>query len=280
MTEISGYDIDFSDLLGCGSFGYIYKASDRLGNRVAAKKIIVPMAEHQWASRFALELLNVKKLNHLNLLKLYSIGSDETHIYIFMEYCSLGNLAEFNRRIELTEREKLDIMIQITRGVEYLHNEDVIHRDIKPNNILVSSRYPILVKLADFDTLMFPNFYLFCSREDSDNQSSMMSSDVGTPAFKAPEFWQRDEHGRIHYHRSVDIFALGLTFLVILQRTPGPQCESQLEFDEERLPIGYVMYVRDKNRQPVDVVVNYTSSMTDLSIKIRKTIDGIDWHTR
>ena len=119
-----------------------------------------------------------------------------------MEFCPHKDLYEFFRQRRLTERQHLDIKIQIAQGVEYLHSNNIIHRDIKPTNVLIKNDNPIVAKVTDFG---FSKFL----EEDCD--TSLMSTNVGTPAFKAPEFFLRNEQRKIEYHRNVDIFALGLT---------------------------------------------------------------------
>ena len=98
----------------------------------------------------------------------------------------------------------LKLMRQIMSGISYLHNQDIIHRDIKPGNILVASEDPLVIKLTDFDVTK-------CL--DPDIETSGMSSNVGTNVFKAPEFFMK----KIKYHHNVDIYATGLKFLAIVQ---------------------------------------------------------------
>ena len=103
-------------------------------------------------------------------------------------------------------------MKQTMSGIAYLHSQDIVHRDIKPANILAkSTQNGVVIKLADFG---------LCKILD-DRQTSTMHSNVGTMAFKAPEFWDPQTDERIRYHRNVDVYAAGLTFTAIGQATPG-----------------------------------------------------------
>ena len=73
------------------------------------------------------------KLQHENIVNMFDKHADETNrFWIFMEFCDLGDLNKFCRTRDLTIQEKLDVMMQLAMGLEYLHANRVIHRDIKP----------------------------------------------------------------------------------------------------------------------------------------------------
>ena len=112
----------------------------------------------------AKEASKLLTLNHRNIVKVYDVKNKVTMVGIFMEYCSSGDLQDFVKRCRLTLDQKLDLMIQIATGVSYLHGQNVVHRDIKPPNILMSGN---TAKLADFDL----SKYL-----DSEVETSVMTS--------------------------------------------------------------------------------------------------------
>ncbi len=109
-------------------------------------------------------------------------------------------------------------MVQITNGIEHLHQNNIVHRDIKPGNILVTASPHdgrFVVKLTDFGLSKFL---------DPTDETSAMSSDVGTLMFKAPEYfdaYRGQGQGKRNYHRNVDIYAAGLTFLSMIEAKEG-----------------------------------------------------------
>ena len=159
-----------------------------------------------------------------------------------MPFCELGDLNRLYQIRDVSSEANIDVMKQIAAGISYLHNQDVIHRDIKPGNILVASEIPLRLILADFD---------LCKCLDPEVETSLMTSNVGTLAFKAPEFFERTRE-KIEYHRNVDIYAAGLTFLAILQAKKGkkmliPQIETPMDDSEfHALSIGQLIAERIK----------------------------------
>ena len=131
-------------------------------------------------------------------------------MWIVMEYCDLEDLNNFFKKYhgKLDKDKEVKIMGQISRGITFLHNQNIVHRDIKPGNILLKNENAkVIVKLRDFGLSKFL---------DPNGATSSMSSNVGTQWFQAPEFWDRDPEDKLRYHRNVDVYAAGLTFTAML----------------------------------------------------------------
>ena len=241
------------NILGKGAYGIVYKAHGPDGNEMAAKAI-----NEKYSKIVGQDFEKLLDLTHDNLVKIFDVHQQENNMWLFMDLCSFGDLNDFCKSKVITMGLKMEMMVQISKGVEYLHSNNVIHRDIKPGNILVSSESPFLLKLTDFDVSK-------CL--DPDVETSVMSSNVGTLCFKAPEFFQRNIQGKISYHRNVDVYACGLTFLALLQADPEkqmliPRIETAKDYSERHLPIGQLIAERIKyNVQELDiVVVNFEQS--------------------
>ena len=238
--SIKGFTIKPREVIGQGSYGVVYRAFDSAGNKIAAKRI--DLAGHSLPN-IVRDIEKLKQLDHPNIVKVYDIHQEENLVWMFMELCDHGDLYKFYRKREFTLKQLFEIMVQIAEGIEYLHQNNVVHQDIKPGNILVSRESPIQIKVTDFDVSKF--------FEEVFNTSAM-STNVGTLAFKAPEFFQRTQQGKLVYHRNVDCYAMGLTFLALLQGNPGrtlliPRIETPREDSELHAPsVGQLIAERMK----------------------------------
>ena len=188
-------------------------------------------------------LYRFQQLNHENVMKILDVAKNGKIVWMMMPFCEQGDLNHYYRKRNISHETNINLMKQITAGISYLHSRNIVHRDIKPGNILVASHIPLVVQLTDFDVTK-------CL--DPAVETSLMSSNVGTLAFKAPEFFQRTSPGKIEYHRNVDIYAAGLTFLAILQAEKGkklliPHIETPMEDSEFHVPsIGQLISERVK----------------------------------
>lgn len=214
MTEFDkgDYADKFSDYyiyiatLGSGSFGKVVHALDRQSGLEVAVKIITKKTVKPG------KILELKKeaeilsaLDHPNIVKFIHLKETEKRLFLVMELVYGGNLSQFMQSTKLTDTQSAQIMHGVLKAVEYMHNKNVIHRDIKPQNILVSSKKNLtMVKLADFG---------LSSEFDS---HSMENEKCGTLWFMAPE-----QTGKTFYSQSVDIWSCGiLMYLLITGKHP------------------------------------------------------------
>ena len=247
QMKVANYTIDFSDHIGSGAMGIVHPATNAVGKKVAAKRICgKPDSSMEKISK---DLDKLMTLDHPNIVKFYNISPQKSEIWIFMEYCIHKDLNAVFYKRKLNNHEKFDIMVQISQGVEYLHGNKIIHRDIKPSNILISSDNPFLAKLTDFD---------FSKIFEENYGTSLMSTNVGTDRFKSPEFfYQRNEEMKIHYRKDVDTYALGLTYLAMIQENKGlvPRIETPKDDSELHAPIGRIIAERIRyKKKPLDVI--------------------------
>ena len=247
ILEVKSFFIDQARVLGQGAFGVVFEGKDKRGNVIAAKRIYTEFHPRVLNQDFE----TLVKLDHRNVMKILDVEKSEKTIWMMMPLCICGDLNKFYKTREVTAEKSLNVMTQIMEGINYLHSQRIVHRDIKPGNILVTSDDPLLVQLTDFDVTK-------CL--DPEVETSLMTSNVGTLAFKAPEFFQRTSPGKIEYHRNVDIYAAGLTFLAILQAEKGknliPRIETPLHESEYHAPsIGQLIAERIKYKvQELNIV--------------------------
>ncbi len=274
-------DVSYNSEIGKGGFGTIYRASHPKFKDIiiAAKKIDVNVKTK--SEREVKNCLNMLKFcnDNNNIIEIFDAMPPHNdgliagiHAWIFSEYCEEKDLNIYfnNHYEEINLHLKTQIMSQISNGLEYLHVKKIAHRDIKPENLLVKRKYenvPV-VKISDYGLSKFL---------DHDADTSGMNTDAGTNMYKAPEFWDGSE-GSIRYHKSIDIFSTGLTFLAMIQHAEKdtglrPRIERSCEKSEKKLPIGQVMYFRKKSKQVLPPVVVYSDKDDELTGYIKDAIE-------
>ena len=255
--QIGQYTVFKDDEIGRGAFGVVFGAKHTDGRVMAVKKI--DTESHQKAAVQEVIAFYNRPINHDNIIQLFEIERPppQYDVYIFMEFCQHGDLDKyFDTYFDSlrTILRKLKIMRQIANGISFLHEQAIAHRDIKPANILISgSHIPELcvVKISDFGLAKFL---------DPEGDTSAMSTDVGTLAFKAPEFHMKGPRNDIRYHKNVDVYAEGLTFLAMINAREGhrliPTQVGAIQVGGSR-HIGLEMHLRQQqNLPPLDVAPN------------------------
>jgi eukaryotic-like serine/threonine-protein kinase len=190
--------------LGVGGMSTVHLAFDqRLERNVAIKLLAEHLADDPtFVSRFRREALSAARLVHPNIVQVFDFGFDERQRrhFIVMEYVSGFSCAELLRdRGHLEVDEAVDVLTQSCRGLDYAHRNGVVHRDVKPGNLLVSDAD--VVKLADFGI----------ARATDQSSITQVGSVLGTAAYLAPEQARGEEAGP-----RADIYSLGVVAYQLL----------------------------------------------------------------
>ena len=256
-TDIFGYKVDFMDELGRGAFGTVYKGFAQNDTVVAVKRIRTSSEEDPKkvsTEAFKFHYLKDKGLQaNEHIMKTFDVKYQQNAIYIIMEFCEFGDLNHFfKKHTRLNIDTKANLMRQIANGIAFLHSRNIVHGDIKPANILITSTFDrsVVVKLGDFGLTKIL---------DPNSLTSAMSSSVGSLAFKAPEFFNGISEDKVQYDRNIDVYAAGLTFAAMLETQPGtkllPRVEGFLQSGETRMSVGLVAHNRMVNGHPEITVV-------------------------
>ncbi|MCI8575409.1 MAG: Stk1 family PASTA domain-containing Ser/Thr kinase [Bacilli bacterium] len=144
--------------IGEGGMANVYLAYDTILDRNVAVKVLRGdlATDEKFVRRFQREALSASSLSHPNIVEVYDVGEDNNQYYIVMEYIEGKHLKELlKKRGKLTLSEVIDIMLQITDGMSVAHDAYIIHRDIKPQNIMIQENG--VVKITDFGIAMAMN---------------------------------------------------------------------------------------------------------------------------
>lgn len=144
--------------IGEGGMANVYLAYDTILDRDVAVKVLRGdlSNDEKFVRRFQREALNASSLSHPNIVEVYDVGEDNGQYFIVMEYIEGKNLKDLlKKRGKLTTSEVIDIMSQIADGLSIAHDSYIIHRDIKPQNIMILENG--LVKITDFGIAMAMN---------------------------------------------------------------------------------------------------------------------------
>jgi hypothetical protein len=191
-------------LLGRGSFGSVFEVHDPRLDRRAALKVLraeTPAElSHTAAERFTREAEALARLRHPNVVRVHEAGSIDATPYVLMELVEGETLAERLRRGDAPRERLLAMVVQVARGLHAAHAVGVVHRDVKPQNVVVD-RELTAARVIDFGVALLPGL------------SSLTSTGglVGTPAYVAPEALRGEELGP-----SADVHALGATLFEVL----------------------------------------------------------------
>lgn len=188
--------------IGKGGMAQVYKAKDTILNRIVAIKILRQDLSNDAMTlvRFSREASAASRLSHPNVVDIYDVGEFDGMHYIVMEYVKGRTLKQLiNMRGALTMDEAVHIMKQLTSAIDHAHLHNIIHRDIKPQNVLVKDDGTI--KITDFGIAVA-----------NDNvQLTLNNAVMGSAHYLAPETAQGKDP-----NEQVDIYSLGIVFYELL----------------------------------------------------------------
>ncbi|MBU8907059.1 Stk1 family PASTA domain-containing Ser/Thr kinase [Desertibacillus haloalkaliphilus] len=139
------------ETIGGGGMANVYKAIDRILDRYVAVKVLQPQFsdDEEFIKRFRREAQAATSLAHENVVSIYDVGQEDAIYYIVMEYVEGSTLKEFiKEQGRLSMEQTVEIFVQVTSAIAHAHVNQIIHRDIKPHNILISSNGE--AKVTDF----------------------------------------------------------------------------------------------------------------------------------
>ncbi len=241
--------------LGSGGMSNVYKATDRILERTVAVKIL---AEHlsddeRFVARFRREALAVARLIHPNIVQVYDSGVDDGRHYIVMEYVAGRSGAQILQRHGPVGAETAaEVGIQACAGLDYAHRRGIIHRDVKPGNLMITGgpvgSGELVVKLTDFGI----------ARAIEQTRITQVGSVVGTAAYLSPEQVRGDEATP-----GTDVYALGV---VLYQFLTG-----RLPYEGSSLA---ELAVRQQNEKPLPPSTYNSEVPEPLSAAVLRALEG------
>jgi serine/threonine protein kinase len=271
--DIPGFEI--KEKLGSGGMGSVYKALQTSLNRNVAIKILErESASEEFIKRFEREAKVLAKLSHNHIVSCYDAGITDTHLYIIMEYLSGGTLDGYLKEHgALSEEVALKVVIAIARGLSHALSNDIIHRDIKCENILlshsleegISPDFPYVVKISDLG--------LGCHHFHVKDQIKLTVQGTfwGTPAVMAPEQF----FGNSQIDQSIDIYSLGcLLYQVLTALTPFREEGAAKAIVGRKLKDGYLEKELQRNNDFSPGIGKLITKMTKPEVKERASCYG------
>lgn len=247
---ILGNRYQLQDLIGVGGMAKVYKAKDRLLQRDVAIKILKDQyaEDDEFVKKFSNEALSAARLTHVNIVSVYDIGEDliegkKIH-YIVMEYVDGETLKDLiDREKIISNHDIVDYSIQIAQALNQAHSSNIIHRDIKPQNILMD-KYGLL-KVTDFGI----------ARVSTNATITYTSSILGTVHYISPE----QAKGKFVDEKS-DLYSLGV---VMYEMATG-----KVPFDADNSVGIAVMHIQDEPESPIKLNENLSPRLNDIIMKL------------
>ena len=240
----ANYELDRE--IGRGGMGIVYKAKDRRLKRPVAVKLLPPELafRSEIRSRFLKEAETAAQLSHPNIVPIYSVDERDGLVYFVMAFVDGENLAaRLHSQGRLDSTESRRILKEVAEALAFAHERGVVHRDIKPDNILLCADDDGRVMVTDFGIAR-------AISEGSDSRLTATGMAIGTPAYMSPEqsMGERDIDGRS------DLYALGVVGYQMLA--------GELPFNAPSTP---ALLVKQISERPIPIDVHRPDAPPDLA---------------
>jgi eukaryotic-like serine/threonine-protein kinase len=201
-------DYELIEEIARGGMGVVYKARQVSLNRTVALKMILAgdFSSPAMVERFRTEAEASARLDHPNIVPIFEIGTHQAQLYFSMRFIEGGTLTQAIAKEKLSPRHAAELMVQVARAVHHAHQRGILHRDLKPGNILFDQAGQPHV--ADFG---------LAKLLEHDSNLTQSAAVMGTPSYMAPE--QAAGHTK-EATTSVDIYGLGAVLYELLTRRP------------------------------------------------------------
>lgn len=236
---------EITELIGVGGMADVYKGKDIVDNKIVAIKILKTefSDNEEFLSRFRNESKAISLLSHPNIVKIYDVGFSENLQYIIMEYIDGITLKDYiEKEKALNWKDAVHFMIQILRALQHAHENGIVHRDIKPQNIMMLSDGTI--KVMDFGIAKF-------SRETGKTATDQA---IGSVHYISPE----QAKGEATDEKS-DIYSVGVMLYEMLT--------GQKPFDSDNSVSIAVMNINDIPKRPRAVNPNVPAGLEEIILK-------------
>ncbi|MEG2016900.1 MAG: Stk1 family PASTA domain-containing Ser/Thr kinase [Clostridium sp.] len=245
IGRILGNRYELLEKIGEGGMAIVYKAKCTILNRFVAVKILKPEYSNNadFMDKFQREALATASFSHNNIVSIYDVGSEDNINYIVMELVTGKTLKEYIREnAPLDVETTLKISIQIAKALECAHKNKIIHRDIKPHNILVTEEE--IIKVTDFGI----------AKAASAETITHTNKVIGSAHYFSPE----QAKGKIVDNRT-DIYSFGI---VIYEMVTG-----RVPFDGETAVAVALKHIQDEMIPPINIVPSLPRSINNLILK-------------
>jgi serine/threonine protein kinase len=218
MTRTIGGRYELQDRLGHGGMATVYRAHDRKLDREVAIKVLADnfAGDEEVRRRFSREARLAARLDHPNVVQVFDVGEDEDRPYIVMEYVEGGTVGDRlkRRRRSLATNEALGLLCQLCDGLGHAHSKSLVHRDIKPQNLLLRESDGCL-KITDFG---------IARAAEETTRLTRPGRVIGTDRYMAPE---QLADGKVT--PAVDVYACGVVADEILPESRSPELREIVE---------------------------------------------------